>query len=154
MSAGPQLRTDWPPGDDWQVYHEIVRPADETLVQVQFADGGLSPAEGVKARHFAWESKAPWSLRIVRYRVIRQPAPPSTQPRHAHYFKSVRGLEVVDVYRVLQLFEVTDPCLQHAIKKLLVPGARGAGKDTSRDVQEAIDTLTRWQAMQTEVRHE
>ena len=40
--------------------------------------------------------------------------------KHSHYFKDVRHLQTVDVYRVLALFGVTDPCLQHAAKKILV----------------------------------
>lgn len=72
------------------------------------------------------------------------------QPKHSHYFKPVHHLAHVDVYRVLSLFNVTDPCLQHAIKKLLVAGGRGAGKDEGKDIQEAIDTLQRWQAMRAE----
>lgn len=78
-------------------------------------------------------------------------AAPHGDAPHSHYFRSVKGLDQIDVYRVLQLFEVTDPCLQHAIKKLLVPGKRGAGKDIARDVREAVDTLKRWQEMQQEV---
>ena len=70
--------------------------------------------------------------------------------KHSHYFKSVEGLAHVDVYRVLSLFNVTDPCLQHAVKKLLVAGGRGAGKDIAQDVQEAMDTLSRWQSMRAE----
>lgn len=70
--------------------------------------------------------------------------------KHNHYFKSVAGLQDVDVYRVLLIFGITDPCLQHAIKKLLVAGGRGGGKDISRDVQEAADTLARWQEMRQE----
>jgi hypothetical protein len=66
--------------------------------------------------------------------------------KHSHYFKNVRHLDGIDVYRVLELFNVTDPCLQHAIKKLLCAGKRGA-KDEERDVEEAIDTLGRWQDM-------
>lgn len=66
--------------------------------------------------------------------------------KHSHYHKDVSGLQSIDVYRVLRLFEVTDPCLQHAIKKLLVAGGRGV-KDIAQDVQEAIDTLERWGAM-------
>jgi hypothetical protein len=77
--------------------------------------------------------------------------PPPTKPRaHSHYFKDVSQLTTVDVYRVLTLFSVIDPCLQHAIKKLLVAGGRGGGKDVSRDIQEAIDTLKRWQNMRAE----
>lgn len=66
-----------------------------------------------------------------------------------HYFKEVTGLTHIDVYRVLQLFGVTDPCIQHAIKKLLVAGGRG-GKDTTKDVAEAIVSLQRWQQMRSE----
>lgn len=69
---------------------------------------------------------------------------------HNHYFKDVRHLDYVDVYRILALFNVTDPCVQHAVKKLLVAGGRGAGKDISRDIQEAIDSLKRYQEMREE----
>lgn len=75
---------------------------------------------------------------------------PNTPKKHSHYFKDVSTLNTVDVYRILKLFNVTDPCLQHATKKLLVAGGRGAGKDIDRDVQEAIDTLLRWQEMRRE----
>jgi hypothetical protein len=61
---------------------------------------------------------------------------------YPHYYKSVKGLTHVDVYRVLALFQVTDPAIQHAIKKLLVAGGRGA-KDRLRDYQEALDSIKR-----------
>lgn len=70
---------------------------------------------------------------------------------HDHYKKDVTGLKFVDVYRVCKLFNVTDPCIQHAVKKLLCAGQRGA-KSESQDVQEAIDTLKRYQEMQGETR--
>lgn len=71
--------------------------------------------------------------------------------KHNHYFKQVpAGATHIDVYRVLELFNVTDPCLQHAVKKLLVAGGRGAGKDVSQDIREACDTLERWFAMRQE----
>ena len=37
---------------------------------------------------------------------------------------------------------MTDPCLQHAIKKLLCAGQRGV-KDQAKDINEAKDTLER-----------
>lgn len=74
----------------------------------------------------------------------------TTDRKHNHYFKDVSKLDTVDVYRVLHLFNVTDPCLQHAVKKLLVAGGRGAGKDISRDIKEAVDSLQRWQEMREE----
>jgi hypothetical protein len=70
--------------------------------------------------------------------------------KHPHYHKDVRHLETIDVYRVLALFNVIDPCIQHAVKKLLVAGGRGAGKDLSKDVQEAIDSLERFKEMRAE----
>lgn len=69
--------------------------------------------------------------------------------KHSHYFKDVSNLQRIDVYRVLELFEVTNPCLQHAIKKLLVAGGRGA-KSTDKDIREAIDSLQRYIEMRNE----
>jgi hypothetical protein len=68
---------------------------------------------------------------------------------HGHYKKDVSHLSTVDVYRVLELFDVTHPALQHALKKVLAAGKRGAKSD-EKDVQEAIDSLTRWQQMRAE----
>ena len=48
----------------------------------------------------------------------------------------------IDVYRVLELFEVTDPALQHIIKKALCAGQRGA-KDFRKDLEEIVDTGNR-----------
>jgi hypothetical protein len=42
----------------------------------------------------------------------------------------------------LELFEVVDPAIQHAVKKLLVAGNRGH-KDLQKDVKEAIVSLNR-----------
>lgn len=62
--------------------------------------------------------------------------------QHSHYFRSVAHLESIDVYRVLDLFNVTDPCLQHAVKKILCAGGRGE-KSLEQDIHEAIDSLNR-----------
>lgn len=78
-------------------------------------------------------------------RIIHGTATPS---EHSHYFKPC-PYDQVDVYRVLQLFTVTDPCIQHAVKKLLCAGGRGP-KDAAKDIQEAIDALERWKAMRAE----
>lgn len=72
--------------------------------------------------------------------------------KHSHYFKKV-PYEYVDVYRVLELFDVTNPSIAHAVKKLLVAGNRGH-KDLEKDVQEAIDSLVRWQQMREEDKQE
>ncbi len=76
-----------------------------------------------------------------------------SKPKHSHYFKNVSHLEWVDAYRVADLFGVIDPCIQHALKKLLVTGNRGH-KDVATDVQDVIDTLERWKEMQLENQEE
>lgn len=70
--------------------------------------------------------------------------------KHSHYFKSTRHFTEADVYRVTRMFGVTDMAICQAIKKLLLPGGRGGGKALDRDVQEAIDSLLRWQEMEAE----
>lgn len=74
---------------------------------------------------------------------IAVPLAGETVRQHSHYFRDVSHLKDIDVYRVLQLFGVTDPCVQHAVKKLLVAGGRGAGKGLEQDVREAVDSLNR-----------
>lgn len=69
--------------------------------------------------------------------------------KHTHYFKDVSHLKQIDVYRVLDLWEVTSPAVQHAIKKLLNAGGRGA-KGYTQDLQEAIDSIQRALEMEGE----
>jgi hypothetical protein len=70
-------------------------------------------------------------------------------PGFEYYYKPVKASHV-DIYRILLMYDVTDPCLQHAIKKLLVAGGRKGGKDITRDVDEAMVALQRWQNIQNE----
>ena len=48
----------------------------------------------------------------------------------------------VDVYNVIEAFDVNCPGLQHAIKKLLCAGIRGKG-GVEQDLTEAIDAISR-----------
>lgn len=68
---------------------------------------------------------------------------------HDHYFKDVSHLDSIDIYRVIELFDVRHSALQHALKKILAAGKRGAKNDV-KDVREAMDSLTRWQQMRLE----
>lgn len=72
-----------------------------------------------------------------------------TTAKHSHYFHDVAHLQSVDIYRMLQLLGIADPALQHAFKKVAAAGKRGA-KSAAQDVQEAIDSLQRWQQMRKE----
>lgn len=62
--------------------------------------------------------------------------------KHRHYFKDVSNIAEIDVYAVLKLFDVTDPCLQHIVKKALCAGKRGH-KDMMEDLQNIADTAIR-----------
>ena len=66
----------------------------------------------------------------------------SAPKKHRHYFKDVSNIAEIDVYAVLKLFEVTDPCLQHIVKKALCAGKRGH-KDMMEDLQNIVDTAIR-----------
>lgn len=62
--------------------------------------------------------------------------------KHSHYYKDVSYLKHIDVYRIIQLYEIHDPCLQHALKKILCAGDRGH-KSLREDIQNIIDTMNR-----------
>ena len=53
-----------------------------------------------------------------------------------------KGLTSLDVYDVLIMFDVRDPAIQHAVKKLLACGQRGH-KDALEDLQEAKQSIDR-----------
>jgi hypothetical protein len=50
------------------------------------------------------------------------------------------GSCVVDVYRVLSAFKTDSPEIDHAVKKLLAAGKRGA-KDYKQDLLEAVQSI-------------
>lgn len=58
------------------------------------------------------------------------------------YTRSVHDYDTIDVYDVLNLYEVYDPAVAHAVKKLLCAGKRGS-KDYLADLQEAQNSLAR-----------
>jgi hypothetical protein len=67
----------------------------------------------------------------------------TTDSEFSRYFKPVQGLNHIDVYKVLELFDVKSHSIGHAVKKLLCAGHRGA-KDERQDVLEAIAALQRY----------
>lgn len=72
---------------------------------------------------------------------------------YPHYYKDISSLNVLDVYRVCDLYQVDDTSgsIHHAIKKLLVSGNRGGGKSFYKDVKEARDTLDRYLTLNASV---
>jgi hypothetical protein len=63
--------------------------------------------------------------------------------KYVRGFTSMDGkVFAADVYSVLAAFEVDCPARQHAIKKLLMPGQRGA-KSEIQDLDEALVSVSR-----------
>jgi len=72
--------------------------------------------------------------------------------KYPAYYKDVSRLDSVDVYRVHRLFDVNDPVIHHASKKLLMAGGRTGEKFEADDIREARDSLNRWLDMEAEDR--
>lgn len=61
-----------------------------------------------------------------------------------HYDYTFRGNKL-DPYRILLIYKITHPALQHAVKKLLRAGR--SEKDIEQDIQEVIVSLERFLEM-------
>ena len=68
----------------------------------------------------------------------------NTQDLGKHYKFSYKGIKL-DPYRIMKVYNITDPAQQHAIKKLLRAG--NSVKALSQDIDEVVVTLTRWKEM-------
>lgn len=85
-----------------------------------------------------------WETVKMNIHTAKQLQPEHTGSKYVRLISDmVTGEPVsVDVYCVLEAFNVTNPGLQHAIKKLLCAGLRGKG-DTIQDLKEAQDAISR-----------
>ena len=61
--------------------------------------------------------------------------------KHNHYFRDC-PYDKIDVYRIIDIFEITDPVAQHILKKCIATGKRGH-KDEERDWQDILDSAQR-----------
>lgn len=61
--------------------------------------------------------------------------------KHSHYFRPF-PYDNIDIYRFLEVFDVTCPVAQHIIKKAVASGQRGH-KDLQRDWQDIVDSAQR-----------
>lgn len=68
---------------------------------------------------------------------------PFTPNKYTRQIPTLDGRTVpVDVYCVLAAFPTGSSAIDHAVKKLLAPGARGV-KSRKQDIQEAVASLNR-----------
>lgn len=107
--------------EDW---HDVATNWQNSLIERQDVSSRVEQLRSVEAARVAEQSER-------------------TYP---HYFKDVSDVDAIDLYHVARLYDITDPALFHAFKKIACAGKRGA-KDQAQDVQEAIDALKRWQEL-------
>ncbi len=69
--------------------------------------------------------------------------------KRSHYYVEIKKGVWVDVYDVINGWKVTNPALQHLLKKALKVGKRGH-KDTMTDCQEIIDSAIRAKEIEAE----
>ena len=131
------------------------------VIQIKCRDGHFNAGE---AGWFLWDhSGHNCDVIAYRYRIDNTETPEEkeaweameerqSRQKYSAYFKDVRHLDYIDVYRTVSLFdcEKHGHAISHAAKKLLLTGVRTGGKNVEQEVQEAIDTLNRWLEMREE----
>lgn len=114
---------EWPVGHTWEVVADL--PGSTYWINDKYV---------VRAYMEASEG---W----VKVDVTRE-EPPATPVVRNKYMREITPGIWVDVYDVLYAFAVTDPCLQHLIKKALATGVRGH-KSTREDLIDIRDSAIR-----------
>jgi len=83
------------------------------------------------------------SFMKLRFEIVSvETAPHNEQPIRNKYMREVKPGVWVDVYDILRAWEVTDPCLQHLLKKALQPGKRHH-KDLKEDLEDILTSAKR-----------
>ena len=80
----------------------------------------------------------------------KTPAPEAEGITPKRYNKRINGVKC-DPYRILDIYGITHPAHQHAVKKLLRAG-HDPHQTIDEDIQEVIDALLRFQEMRQEER--
>lgn len=101
------------------------------------------------ASSWKWNSDFGVAKRVVAYKIVKKYKPVSvveipeknSSPNNKYDREILPGVWV-DVYDVLDAWKVTNPALQHLIKKALQAGDRGH-KDREEDLQDIIDSAIR-----------
>jgi hypothetical protein len=113
---------------------------DDATDMIEKQAARIASLEGNASLPLEIASKTP-STATVKESLTTQPDETASREFN-HYFRDVRHLSAIDIYRVLDLFDVTDHSAGHAIKKLIAAGKRGA-KDAERDYIEAAKSIAR-----------
>lgn len=129
----------WKEGDKFKVVagHAGCAFHAGQVVTLLYDDGTDFPrwkAEGGKTAFAHIDYMLPYEYVGSKYNLVPL-CPPSK------YTRSIYGVEI-DIYDILNAWEVICPATQHAIKKLLMPGQRG-NKSKLQDLREASQAIKR-----------
>jgi hypothetical protein len=84
-----------------------------------------------------WEA----SYDVCAFEVVKDGEDTFSSTKNKYSREIAKGVWI-DVYDVLRAFEVTDPCLQHLVKKALAVGKRGH-KDAEEDYRDILASSKR-----------
>ena len=92
------------------------------------------------------EERMEFEVEEKYYKGFRQLDDELGQKKMSKYYRVIVGKDghkiIVDVYSVLQAFNITNAATAHAVKKLLAAGSRGY-KDIIQDLEEAKASIDR-----------
>lgn len=86
-------------------------------------------------------------LETITVQRVSDATPTTISIKKNKYLREIKTNVFVDVYDVLSAWKVTNPALQHLIKKALQAGGRGH-KDLETDLQDIIDSALRAKALE------
>ena len=148
-SKAPEGTTHWHVGE----WIRWTSKKDMNLWTLDAWDDGCRWTESAYGWHGTLEGfladgaiKRPESIADVVRSIEAARVAEQSERTYPHYFKDVSAVDAIDLYHVARLYDITDPALFHAFKKIACAGKRGT-KDRAQDVQEAIDALKRWQEL-------
>lgn len=139
---------------DYDLYHKLV------IAEPPHASPTEHPAQAMKGkwanfkdfRQHRWDlEQGNWEAGSLFEGLCFYKKPPryEGQDKYPHYYLDVSDVDFVDVYRLIRMFGTKEHELEHAIKKLLCSGKRGA-KGMLQDIKEAKDSLAR---LEYEIEH-
>ena len=132
-----------------EIFEPFVSVEDAKLTIMQ-SDGDVKHFGGIIGRRLPLEEDAATAKncdQVVTINIkpdstlIHQPRGRIKRITTSKYTKAIHGVSV-DVYDVLQAWGVSNPALQHLIKKALQCGQRGH-KDNAQDLQDIIESAIR-----------
>ena len=138
--ASTEPKFEWPAGHQWRVVEDIPNSA-YWITDIEIMYEALEDHEGWYKVDAVRTTKEQTELEqeaadFANTHVVLE------KPRNNKYMREIAPRVWVDVYDVLYAFSVTDPCLQHLIKKALATGVRGH-KNEREDLIDIRDSAIR-----------